>query len=240
MLIDATEVISANDQVIRESRLALDNIAFANTAIDTLRAAAYLDLNDPDDITVLRLAVRLINSAGASGSSALSGYYQPSAAHIRDIIEVGFLLDLFRRDIRQIQIWRTASPEVHWKKFSPKKLRKKLDQLDGGERSYRNDAYKFFSEHGTHANPKAVGLISPEMNTMIGPFPDANRVIGLSFDLARHLAAATLSLTRCIDAHRLDENNNTSKTYLLSAIDFLDAIQVFKRRTNNHDIIESL
>lgn len=236
MIVDTSDIVAQNDQHIRASKWAMENIAFTHLSIDVLRAAAYLPLDDPDSITILRLGIRLINSAGASGAAALNGYYQPAAAHIRDIIEVSFLLDLFRRDRTQISAWREATDEDLWNKFRPQKLKSKLDHLDGGKASYRKSAYKFFSEHGTHAKPSAFGLISPDMNTVIGPFPDGRRVVGLSFDLARHLSAGTLYLAICIDRHRLDQDDPVVREYLNSGIAFLGAIEPFKRRTNTADL----
>jgi hypothetical protein len=230
MLIDATDIASANDGHLRSSDWAMSNLTWANTAIDLLRSAAYLPLEELDDVTILRLAVRLINSAGACGSAALDGFYQPAATQIRDIIEVGFLLDLFSRNPTSISRWRDADEDERWKNFTPAKLRKKLDHLDGGGKTYRATAYKFFSEHGTHPNPSAVGLISPGMNTIVGPFSDEQRVIGLSFDLARHLCAAAVFLTKCILPHRLDESEPYSRDYLLKAIALVEAISAFRQR----------
>ncbi|WP_313760180.1 hypothetical protein [Rhizobium sp.] len=232
MIIDTSDIATENDRFIRASEQTLQNIEFAHASIDVLRAAAYLPLNEADDITVLRLGIRLINSAGASGSDAMNGYYQPAAAHIRDIIEVSFLLDLFRRERGEISAWRNASDETLWQKFRPEKLKSRLDHYDGGKPSYRKSAYKFFSEQGTHAKPLAVGLISPDMNTMVGPFPDERRVVGLSFDLARHLSAGTAFLIRCIGHHQLDEADERVSKYLRAGIDFFDAVEHFKKRTN--------
>ncbi|NLS07846.1 hypothetical protein HGP14_31935 [Rhizobium sp. P32RR-XVIII] len=232
MIIDSSDIASENDRLINASEWALQNIAFTNTSIDVLRAAAYLPLDETDDITILRLGIRLINSAGASGLAAINGYYQPAAAHIRDIIEVSFLLDLFRRDRKEVSMWREASDEVLWQKFRPQKLKSRLDHLDGCKPTYRKPAYQFFSEHGTHAKPLAVGLISPDMDTMVGPFPDEQRVLGFGFDLARHLSAGTTFLIKCIDHHRLDEADERVEEYLRAGIDFFDALDSFRRRTN--------
>lgn len=236
MLIDSSDVVTENDNHLRRSEWALDNIKLANSAIDVLRSAAYLPLGELDYITLFRLGIRLINSAGAAGNDALHGFYQPAAAHIRDIIEVGFLLDLFRRDGSQITAWRNATEKERWKVFRPKILRQRLDHLDGRGASYRADAYKFFSDHGTHVNPNAA-LISPEMNTKVGPFPDERLIVGISFDLARHLAAATLYFTRNISGHQLDQSEQNSEAYLIKAISFLDAINAFKNRTSKPDVV---
>lgn len=199
MFIDASEIVAANDQYLRASRWATENITLGNRSTDVLRAAAYLKLDEPDDVTVLRLGVRLINSAGAGGAMAMAGYYQQAASQIRDLIEVGFLLDLFRRDAKQINRWRVCGEKARRSNFSPFEMRKTLRKLDGGTAVWDRDAaYDLFSKHGTHIDPDNVVLMSPDMMTIVGPFPDRDRVVALSYDLARYLSAGTGFLTRWV------------------------------------------
>jgi hypothetical protein len=191
VLIDASDIIVLNRGFIEKSEWALQNIHAANAAIDVLRAACDLKLDQPDEVAVLRLAIRLINSSGAAGDALMSGYYQPGAAHIRDLIEIGFLLDYFRRDPMQVTRWRTTEKSKRFWDFRAAQLRKDLNALDGDKHKFRDQAYAFFSSHGTHADPDSIVLNSPNNWTSVGPFPDRDRSIGLSFDLARYLAAAT-------------------------------------------------
>lgn len=121
----------------------------------------------------------------------MSGYYQPAAAQIRDLIEVGFLIDLFRRQPQKIQGWRTSDHLARKKNFSAFELRKALNRDDQLSEDKRADAYQFFTSHGTHADPDSIDLTSPNRMTSVGPFPDRDRLVGLSFDLARYLAAGT-------------------------------------------------
>ncbi|MDH7789148.1 hypothetical protein [Ochrobactrum sp. AN78] len=237
MFIDSSEILSQNDKILRASEWGMENVEFANKAIDVLRSASYLPLDDADDITLLRLAIRLINSAGAAGISSMNGYYQPAASNIRDIIEVAFLLDLFSRDLSQIEKWRTADKKTLFSEFRPLSIRQKLDKFDnpeGGELSFRNDAYKLYSEHGTHMKANAVILMSPNMNTIVGPFPDAERLLGLSFDIARYLGAGTFYLFRCLN--REMENTDQLEAFVSFSRIFLDALKQFKARTTKPDL----
>lgn len=235
MLIDSSDIHAQNDKIIRESRWCMENIEFSNKAIDVLRAASYLPLESDDDVTLLRLAIRLINSAGAAGISTLNGYYQPAASNIRDIIEVSFLLDLFSRDGSQIAKWRTADKKTRYAHFRPVAIRTTLDNLDGKSSSFRNEAYKLYSEHGTHMNASAVMLMSPNMNTIVGPFPDAERVFALSFDIARYLGAGTAYLIKSLSNCNA-ENNDALRSFINFSTAFLDAIEPFKSRANKPDI----
>ncbi|MCZ8543244.1 hypothetical protein OOJ09_03565 [Mesorhizobium qingshengii] len=191
MLIDTSGAIERNRELLQASAWAMENVALGNAAINILRASCDLDLKSDDHVTVLRLAIRLINTAGAAGDALMSGYYQPTAALIRDLIEVGFLIDLFRREPKKVAEWRLGDRSLRKKGFSAFELRKALNRLDGSTENKRDEAYQYFTSHGTHVDPDAIALTSPNRMTFVGPFPDRDRLVGLSFDLARYLAAAT-------------------------------------------------
>src|SRR3546814_16265961 len=50
---------------------------------------------DTDQLTLGNLGIRCFNSLAACLKLALSGYYQAATLHIRDLLEVAFLLDHF-------------------------------------------------------------------------------------------------------------------------------------------------
>lgn len=232
MLIDAHDVIAENDKFLRASRWAMENVTLGNRAVDVLRAAAYLDLNEPDDITMLRLGVRLINAAGAAGADALSGYYQQAASQVRDIIEVGFLLDLFSRESREINRWRVTDDKSRRKNFSASELRRRLNALDGLTDDKRNQAYQLFTAHGTHVMPNAIALTSPDNNTQIGPFPDRARVVALSFDIGRYLAAAAIYLATWLETRKLPMDEKT-QAFRKARAELSDFLVYFSKRTTS-------
>lgn len=232
MFIDASDIVTENDKHLRGSAWALENISLGNAATDVLRAAGYLSIDTDDDITMLRLGIRLINAAGAGGLAALSGYYQQAAGQVRDLIEVGFLLDLFRRDPKQINRWRVCDEKARRKNFSASALRDMLNALDGSSEDRRNVAYQLFSRHGTHVTPNAIILMSPNMNTMIGPFPDRDRVVALSFDLARYLAAGATYLISWLEGKDLPHDENT-RHYREARVSFLRKLSTFSSRTTS-------
>jgi hypothetical protein len=167
----------------------MENIHAANAATDFLRAACGLPLDEPDQITVLRLGIRMINAAGSAGEATLSGFYEPAASQVRDLIEVGFLLDLFRREPGEVTRWRELEDKERRKQFSAFELRTRLDKLDGFVEKQREAAYNFFTKHGTHVDPKTIVLSAPNMMSMVGPFPNRDRVVALSFEIARYYLA---------------------------------------------------
>jgi hypothetical protein len=54
-------------------------------------------------LITMRLAVRVFNAAGACLKLARGGYFQPAFAMVRDMLEIEFLSDLFRRDPSALQ-----------------------------------------------------------------------------------------------------------------------------------------
>ncbi|MEJ1118156.1 hypothetical protein V9K92_06725 [Phyllobacterium sp. CCNWLW109] len=194
MFLDTSDVVKENLKHIAASNPAQANIMMVQLAVDALKACAYTASFTTDlQINLCRLAVRLINSAGAAGDSALAGYYQPAIAGLRDILEVALLLDLFQRDNTQFIRWIESSEKERKSQFKPIKVRQMLEERDSSTVEYRRAAYNLYSGHGTHVDPGRHHSISPNDLTIVGPFPDEPRIIAISYDIARHMAAATAS-----------------------------------------------
>lgn len=209
MLIDESDIEEINEAALRRSDLAQRNLAMASKAIDLMHAFASEEaFNEDDDVTVLRLAIRVLNDAGASGKCAVAGYYQQAIAHIRDIIEVAFLLDLFRRKPDQIRAWRESSEKERKKLFKPVTLRETLDKLEGREDRSRQEAYSFYSAHGTHVTPH-LEIISPNSLTQIGPFPNEQIIVLLTYDLTKWLCAATGYAMKSLDPRRISDSDRS-------------------------------
>ncbi|MCV0406304.1 MAG: hypothetical protein K5872_08755 [Rhizobiaceae bacterium] len=203
-MLDTQPVQVANRAHIQRSDQALANLRHCSASIDLLRKIAELhDLDSDDEIALRRLAVRLINSAGAAADCIAAGYYQPAASLIRDIIEVSFLCDLFRHVPEELPAWRSADDDERKKRFRPVHIRDRLATLDPANADARDKAYRFFSTHGTHLHPQMVGLMSPEQLTMIGPFPDEARSTHITFDLARFLGIGTACLAASVRSVRI-------------------------------------
>ena len=50
---------------------------------------------------------------------------------IRDVIEIQFLIDVFRRNPQELSQWVSLPPKERERRFSPFELKKKLDREDG-------------------------------------------------------------------------------------------------------------
>ena len=114
------------------------------------------ETDDQNKLTIQLLGVRLFNGAAASLKLLLSGYYQPAAAHARDLLEASFLLDYFRGDDALIAVWRTAKERKQRDRFRPIVVRKALDARDRFTGEKRAEQYRL-ALHRQHDRPGAVG-----------------------------------------------------------------------------------
>jgi hypothetical protein len=156
-----------------------------------------------DELIVHRLAVRCFNSGAAALRLARSGYYQPCLSIIRDIMETTLLIDLFGREPNTIGEWTSVSEKERDRKFSPFKVRTKLEELDaqnGGRVLNRAQTYKRFCIYGTHPSPEGFALISPNMMTQIGPFPDEGRFKAMVEEIVLHLTFASIIFANFVDS----------------------------------------
>src|SRR3546814_15692504 len=88
------------------------------------------------------LGIRCFNSLAACLKLALSGYYQAATLHIRDLLEVAFLLDHFSTNPALVTEWRTLPERDRERKFSALAIRQALDKRDNVTDEKRRAAYK--------------------------------------------------------------------------------------------------
>jgi hypothetical protein len=163
-----------------------------------------------DELIVHRLAVRCFNSGAAALQLARSGYYQPCIAIIRDIMETSLLLDLFSREPTVIGEWTRSTEKERDRKFSAYQVRLRLEVLDvrdSGRVLNRAQTYKRFCTYGTHPSPEGFSLISPNMMTQIGPFPDEGRLRAVIEEIALHLTFASIVIANFVDSEKAEVIN---------------------------------
>lgn len=143
--IDETPTEEENDRIVSADYGLQNHIKLIHTAYELLpviiRHAKY---ENEFELAFLRLAIRLFNSAASALKLARSGYYQPALSMVRDIVEIQFLMDLFRREPQELSYWVDLSPKDREKRFKPFKVREKLDKADGFKEERRAEAYKRF------------------------------------------------------------------------------------------------
>src|SRR3546814_15620925 len=89
---------------------------------------------DTDQLTLGNLGIRCFNSLAACLKLALSGYYQAATLHIRDLLEVAFLLDHFSTNPALVTEWRTLPERDRERKFSALAIRQALDKREDRKR----------------------------------------------------------------------------------------------------------
>lgn len=187
-LVDESRIVVAQDATINASALLRDHVGIINEALNLLSEIPRLHQHQNDDeLVLLRLVVRCFNSGAASLRLLRGGYYQPAMAMVRDLIEIQFLLDLFKKQPAKVTEWRSLPNKERERAFSPVKLRIALDDLDGYVDRKREAAYKLFSGQAAHAAPNGFTLISPSQQTQIGPFPNEALLKACIEELAKHL-----------------------------------------------------
>jgi len=73
----------------------------------------------PDQKTIQLIGTRIFNVAAASIKLALSGYYQQAFHQVRDVLETGFLLNLFRTSPDSISTWKKSDRATRRRLFDP-------------------------------------------------------------------------------------------------------------------------
>jgi len=118
----------------------------------------YTNQSD-DELTLQFLGIRLFNTGASALKLGLSGYCQQGFSLLRDIIEVGFLLDYFGSWPKKISEWKISNDADRMNKFGPKHIRAALDKRDGNK------------QYGSHATYKGFRMNVKENNFgELGPF----------------------------------------------------------------------
>ena len=161
----------ALESVASHGRLQL-HISVIHNAMDLADLFRQFPTHDENVKLIQLLGMRTFNAFGASLKLSLSGYWQNSALIMRGILEIVFLLDLFKGDRTKIERWRLASERERQKEFSPFRVRKALDDRDGLKDKKRHERYKRFSILAAHPTMSSVDMMRPqsEDNAVSGPF----------------------------------------------------------------------
>jgi hypothetical protein len=113
---------------------------------------------------------------------------QTSLALQRDVLESGFLLELFLRYPARIELWRTATPEVMRDVFKPGAVRKEL----ASDRADRKTIYDSFCTYATHPTTKGSGLLTRDGFATTGPRLNQRHLQSCLGELTRNLPYFTV------------------------------------------------
>ncbi len=154
--------------------------------------------DDPDDIALQLLGIRLFNGAGAAIKLLLAGYHQAAASQAREVLETSFLVDLLANDKPLITAWRLASDQELKKRFRPLKVRLALDKRYGHTTMQRAAHYSLLSSLASHPTPQGFRLLRPGPNqpAFIGPFFNDESLKAVGSELAKVVIPAASNFRR--------------------------------------------
>jgi hypothetical protein len=148
--------------------------------------------NDPDELTIQLLGIRLFNTAASAFSLLTRGYYQNATSLIRDLLETGFLLDDFLTDRGRIKLWRESTDKERRDIFAPVKVRTRLDDRDGFTERKRAEAYELLCSFASHPTYKGFQMVAPEGLGVVGPFYDLKFLTAVVQELSKRIIDPTL------------------------------------------------
>lgn len=148
-----------------------------------------------DQKTISYIGARIFNDGMVAFRSCMNGYYQICMSLIRDLIEIQFLLDYFRSNKKQIEIWKKSSNTDRYKNFGPHVLYKKLDERDGWTEEKRKNTYQMFCENAAHVTYTGIKLIANDDGVVqVGNFYDEKKLLNTVLELDRRLGHAVMSV----------------------------------------------
>jgi hypothetical protein len=157
--------------LIEKDKSLSDHSEMVHGSMAIIYALAHDHSNLTDDeLTIQYLGLRLFNSAASSLKLALSGYYQPAFALVRDVLENTALLDYMRTSPEQIARWKASNKKERIEKFGPAAVRTALNRRDQFQGDKRKEMYDLLSEYAAHATAPGFQMLAPEGLGKIGPF----------------------------------------------------------------------
>lgn len=199
-LVDESRIESIHDEMIAGDGELRDHVGMIDTSLDFIHKIVIAEPHkDGEELILLRLSIRCFNSGAASLRLVRCGYWQPAFALMRDLLETLFLVDLLSWDRMEAKRWHSLSEKKRRDEFHPAKVRKRLDSRDGVTEGKRRNAYDRLSGYAAHPTPEGFSLISPDMMTQIGPFPNEKNLRAALQELVIRLtnsAAVTGSIVK--------------------------------------------
>jgi hypothetical protein len=178
----------------------------SNLALDVLfRSCAQESPGEPcghtdDQHTLMFLGGRVLTDTLAAVRLLLGGYYLQAMILQRDVLESGFLLQLFNEHPNKIAAWRTANAKERMKSFSIGGISKKLKASDVWN---RYEEYTEYCELAAH--PTAVGRVltyrSDIRRATVGPFFEERTAKKVLLHIAINVCDACHNLLHAIGGH---------------------------------------
>jgi len=173
---------------------------------DLLIAILNPDFNGSteEELTLKYIGSRLLASGMTSFHNGLNGYYQISFLLQRDLLEITFLLDLFRSCPERIEEWRNSNDKELKDKFSPLAVRIILDERDGFKEKKRAERYQQYCKYASHMTYSGFTLLTNDSNQIeIGPFYNERKLLNCVHEVALNYSFAVMTLASLIKSNQL-------------------------------------
>ena len=190
-LVDESRIEALHDKMIAGDEELRHHVEMINATLDFIHQVVIAEPHkDTEEPILLRLSIRCFNSGAASLRLVRCGYWQPAFALMRDLLETLFLVDLLNGDRKEAKRWHSITEKERWNTFHPAKVRKRLDARDGSTEGKRQKAYDRLSGYAAHPTPEGFSVISPDMMTQVGPFPNEKNLRAALQELVKRLTNA--------------------------------------------------
>lgn len=173
---------------------------------DALITAWNPDFNNSteDELTLKYIGSRIFNAGVSALHLCYTGYYQNSFSIQRDLLEIQFLLDLFRTFPQKIREWREADDKKIKKVFSPVAVRDLLDRRDGFKEKKRATRYHQYCKYASHMTYAGFSLLTNDLRQIeLGPFYNERKLINCLHDIAIHYSYAVMTLISLLKSSSL-------------------------------------
>ncbi len=158
----------------------------AEAAMDLLDLYRQQPSEDEDVRALQALGCRVFNAFASATTLMLTGYYQPSAMILRDILETVFLISYFGSEPSAIARWRQVPAGKGTEEFKPVTVRKYLDKRDGFTEKKREADYRRFSQLAGHPTAASLVMLRPTgMDIHNGPFLDVSALEAVASEMGK-------------------------------------------------------
>ena len=165
----------------------------------------------------------LCGRVGSSARAALRllrfGFYDESLLACRSIGEIANLLQLFYYDKNALEEWKTCLKREQVKKFSPVRIRRKLEALQV-EPIIKKDRYGLLCDNSVHVGPKT----RPQAHNLLGIPTIGGRLQKAGLIVCLNEIALPLSCATFFGAVLLDYEDEIKKQIYSSAKDLVKSI----------------
>jgi hypothetical protein len=200
MLFDETDIEESHSELVRSgpAKLLLGHMSIA---VDLVRKS-YIHrthLAGPQAI-IFALGVRIVNSVGACTRLGANGYFAAAFHQLRDIAEIGQLIELFIAKPEKMVEWAEVVGWDRVRKFSFGKMDRTL-RGNFNISTRWSERFEHYSELGTHVGAGGAYAIAKDNEFSYGPHVDPEKFLQILGEVSIDAIEVTRAYLKLVDAH---------------------------------------